>query len=139
MEDMINKMEIIVIDGQGGGIGRSVIEAIKTNIQDSFVIGIGTNSIATNNLKKGGADAIATGQNAIVYNSATAKIIIGPIGICFANAMYGEISPTMAKAINESEATKYLIPISKCNVRVAGVIQKTMSEYIDEIIKMIQG
>lgn len=131
-------MEIIVIDGQGGGIGRSIIEAIKSTIRDSFVIGVGTNSMATNNLKKGGADAIATGENAIIYNATNATIIIGPIGICFANSMYGEISPAMAKAINESEAIKYLIPISKCSVHVAGVVQKTIPEYIDEIIGMLK-
>lgn len=131
-------MEIIVIDGQGGGVGRSVIEAIKNNIKDTFIIGVGTNSIATNSLKKGGADAIATGENAIIYNATNAKVIIGPIGICFANSMYGEISPAMAKAINESEAIKYLIPISKCSAHVVGVTQKTIPEYIEEIIQIIQ-
>ncbi|MEG0366704.1 MAG: DUF3842 family protein, partial [Coprobacillus sp.] len=108
-------MEIVVIDGQGGGVGRSIVEAIKENLDDVFVIGVGTNSIATNSLKKGGADAIATGENAIVYNAKNAEIIIGPIGICYANSMYGEISPKMSQAINESEAIKYLIPISKCS------------------------
>lgn len=135
---MINNMEIIVIDGQGGGIGKSVIEEIKKAMPSSFVIGVGTNSIATNNLKKGGADAIATGENAVIYNASNAKIIIGPIGICFANSMYGEISPAMAKAINESEATKYLIPISKCSAHVVGVVQKPILEYIEEMIQILQ-
>lgn len=132
-------MEIIVIDGQGGGIGKSVIEAVKQALPNSFIIGVGTNSIATNNLKKGGADAIATGENAIIYNATNAKIIIGPIGISFANSMYGEISPSMAKAINESEATKYLIPISKCSAHVIGVVQKPIAEYIEELVQTLKN
>lgn len=131
-------MEIVVIDGQGGGVGRSIIEAIKANIKDTFIIGVGTNSMATNNLKKGGADAIATGENAIIYNAKHAKVIIGPIGISFANSMYGEISPKMAQAINESEATKYLIPISKCSVQIIGVEKKSIPEYIAYLIEVLK-
>lgn len=131
-------MEIVVIDGQGGGVGRSIIEALKANLDDVFVIGVGTNSMATNNLKKGGADAIATGENAVVYNAKNADIIIGPIGISYPNSMYGEISPIMSQAINESEATKYLIPISKCNTHVIGVEKKSIPEYIEELIKILK-
>lgn len=131
-------MEIVVIDGQGGGVGRSVVEALKANVNDVFVIGVGTNSMATNNLKKGGADAIATGENAVVYNAKNADIIIGPIGICYSNSMYGEISPLMSQAINESEAIKYLIPISKCNAHVIGVEKKSIPEYIEELIEMLK-
>ena len=78
-------MEIVVVDGQGGGIGKSVITAIKEKNKDITIIGVGTNSIATTNLKKGGADIIATGENAVVYNVLHASIVIGPIGIAFAN------------------------------------------------------
>lgn len=130
-------MEIVVIDGQGGGIGRSIVQAIKANIDDAFVIGVGTNSIATNNIKKGGADAIATGENAIIYNVSKARIIAGPIGLCFANSMYGEISPAMAGAISASEAAKYLIPVSKCSAAVVGVTPKSIQEYVDELAKLI--
>lgn len=131
---MINEKEIVVIDGQGGGIGRSIIEALKKNFQDILIIGVGTNAVATNNLKKGGADIIATGENAVVYNAQNADIIIGPLGISFANSMYGEISPIMAQAINESRAHKYLIPISKCHATVVGIVSKTIPEYIEDLI-----
>lgn len=135
---MINNQEIVVIDGQGGSVGRSIIEALKSHWRDTFIIGVGTNSVATNNLKKGGADVIATGENAVVYNAKKASIIIGPIGISFANSMYGEISPAMAQAINESEATKYLIPISKSNVHIMGVEMKSIPGYIEELIEQLK-
>lgn len=135
---MNNEIDILVIDGQGGGVGKAIIEAIKKELPDRFVLGVGTNTVATNNLKKGGANAIATGENAIIYNSQRANIIIGPIGICFANSMYGEISPQMAHAISASEATKYLLPISKCHATVVGVENKTVNEYIQDLIELLK-
>jgi hypothetical protein len=131
-------MEVVVIDGQGGGIGKNIIQILKANISNIFIIGVGTNSIATNNLKKGGADVIATGENAVIYNVRKANIIIGPIGICFSNSMYGEISPAMANAVTESAALKYLIPVSKCNAKVTGVISKPINEYIDEVVMLVK-
>lgn len=131
-------MEIVVIDGLGGGIGKSVIEAIKKELPDTFVIGVGTNSAATNNMKKGGADVVATGENAVVYNASRASLIVGPIGIVFGNSMYGEVSPTMANAISCSDAQKYLIPVSQCSGHVLGVESKTIQEYIQDFIQILK-
>lgn len=130
-------MKIVVVDGQGGGIGRNVIQELKERIDNITIIGVGTNSMATSNLKKGGADIIATGENAVIYNVRNASVVIGPIGICFANSMYGEISPAMAMAISETDAFKYLIPISKCNASVVGVAIKTIPEYITELVDIV--
>lgn len=131
-------MEIVVIDGQGGGIGRSVIETLKKEINDIFIIGVGTNSTATNNMKKAGADAVATGENAIVYNAKNAQIIVGPIGFVFANSMYGEVSPAMAKAVSCSEVQKYFIPVSKCTGHVLGVEVKSIQEYIKDLVNILK-
>ena len=128
-------MEIVVIDGQGGGIGKNIIQVLKEKHPEYTIIGVGTNSMATTQLKKGGADIIATGENAVVYN---ASIVVGPIGVAFANSMYGEITPAMAKAIGESEARKYFIPVSKCSAQVVGVASKSISEYIDDLVVMIE-
>jgi prephenate dehydrogenase len=131
-------MEILVIDGLGGGIGRSIIETIKKEVPDCKVIGIGTNTIASTNMKKGGADNVATGENAVIYNAKKASIIVGPIGIVFANSMLGEISPSIASAISESEATKYLIPMNQCSAKILGVENKNIQEYINELIKELK-
>ena len=131
-------MEIVVIDGQGGGIGKNIIQVLKEKHPEYTIIGVGTNSMATTQLKKGGADIIATGENAVVYNVKHASIVVGPIGVAFANSMYGEITPAMAKAIGESEARKYFIPVSKCSAQVVGVASKSISEYIDDLVVMIE-
>jgi hypothetical protein len=131
-------MEILVIDGQGGGIGKGLIENIKKYNEDIFVIAVGTNSIATSNMKRAGANVVATGENAIIYNAKHAEIIVGPIGIVFGNSMYGEISPAMAQAISCSEAKKYLIPVNQCSGHVLGVMNKSIQEYIHDFIEIIK-
>lgn len=132
-------MEVVVIDGQGGGIGKSVIEAIRQNLPDVFIIAVGTNAVATSNMLKAGAQVGATGENAVIYNAQNAEVIIGPIGIAFANSMYGEISPKMAQAISLAEAHKLLIPVSKCPVTIVGIENKNINEYIHQCVQELIG
>ena len=130
-------MKIVVIDGQGGNIGKRVVEEIKANGIQSEVMAIGTNSTATAAMMKGGADIGATGENPVVLASRDADIIIGPIGIIMADSMYGEITPKMAESVGASKARKFLIPINKCVV-VAGVDEnKTISDYIKLAVSRI--
>lgn len=131
-------MEIVVIDGQGGGIGRSLVDAIRKEIPEVFIVAVGTNAMATSNMLKAGANVGATGENAVLYNAKEANIIVGPIGIVFANSMYGEISPKMAQAINESDAKKILIPVSKCPVTIVGLELHNINEYVEHCIEEIK-
>ena len=130
-------MKIVVIDGQGGNIGRRIVEEIKTRMLQCEVMAIGTNSTATALMMKGGADIGATGENPVVLASRDADVIIGPIGIILADRMYGEITPKMAESIGASKARKILIPINKC-VTVAGVDESmSISEYIKIAVEKI--
>jgi hypothetical protein len=131
-------IKIAVIDGQGGGIGKSVIEKIKGTISWEYsILALGTNSNATALMLKAGANAGATGENAIVYNATRVDMIIGAIGIVAANSFHGELSPTMAKAVGESDALKILIPSNKCNLLVAGTRETMLAEYIDAAVKLL--
>ena len=131
-------MNILVIDGMGGGIGKAIIEHIKNELDDVEITAVGTNSIATSAMIKAGADCGATGENAVVYNCAKADFIIGVTGILFANAMHGEISPKMAEAVSSSSAHKILLPVDKCNVTILGVTERSVQSYISEITKKIE-
>lgn len=130
-------MTIVVIDGQGGGIGRSLIEAIKAQLPDQEVIAAGANALATSAMLRAGADAGATGENAICHLSAKAHVILGPMGILQADAMYGEITPAMALAIGRSEAQKILIPVQKCRIWVACTPELPMSQYIQGAVAQL--
>ncbi len=125
-------MKILIIDGQGGGIGSGLVEQLRgLQEKDLEIWAVGANVMATTAMLRAGADTGATGENAVLYNSSRADVILGPVGIVMANAMMGEISPAMAAAVSGSEAGKILIPISKC-VQVVGVEQKPMQAYLVE-------
>lgn len=132
-------MRIIVIDGQGGGIGRSLVELLVKHFPDAEIGAIGTNSVATENMLKGSPSFAATGDNAVVFNAAEADIIAGPAGIIMANAMHGEISPAIAMAISSSRAKVVLIPMNHCRAYIAGVEDKKVGAYLLDAIEIIRG
>ncbi len=117
-------MRILVIDGQGGRLGRKLTEEIRKALPEAEITAIGTNSIATENMMKSDcADHLATGENAVIVGARNADMIVGPVGIATADAMLGEISPAMANAVASSSAYRVLIPMNLCRTYVAGVIQ----------------
>ena len=126
-------MKIIVIDGQGGKMGRTVIEQLKSAYRGMELYAIGTNSIATSAMLKAGAEYGATGENPAIVNSRDADIIIGPIGIVIADSLMGEITPAMAAAIGASKAYKILIPVNRCNHLIVGCQNCSLSEYISMV------
>lgn len=131
-------MVIMVVDGQGGGIGKALIERLKNAVgTEHELIAVGTNAMATMGMMKGGAKNIATGENAVIYNAKRADIIVGSIGIISANAMLGELSPAMAAAIGESDAVKILIPLNRCGLRVAGVATDSLPAMMDDAVRMV--
>ncbi|WP_069650068.1 DUF3842 family protein [Caloranaerobacter ferrireducens] len=131
-------MKIAVVDGQGGGLGKSIVEKIRSEIKDDIeIIALGTNSLATSNMLKAGANAGATGENAVKVMSQKVDIIIGPIAILIANSMMGEITPVMAEAISTSEARKIILPLNRCNVYIAGTQELNINQMLDYIIEEI--
>jgi hypothetical protein len=129
--------KIIVIDGQGGNIGKQLVKRIREELPDAYIRAVGTNSTATGNMLKAGADEAATGENAVVVAAKQADIITGPIGIIVPDALLGEVTVTMAKAVSDSKAVKVLIPMNKCDIMIAGVQDKSISELIETAIRQI--
>lgn len=129
--------KVLIIDGQGGLLGKEMVEAVKELLPAAEIIAVGTNIMATNTMLKAGADNGATGENAVIVCARTADIIVGPIGIAIADSLLGEITPAMAVAVGQSTAKKVLIPVNKCNNMIVGVGDKKTSELIKEAIEMI--
>ena len=132
------KKTLLVLDGQGGGVGRKMVERLLSEKLDFEYIVVGTNAAATSNMMKGGVSAGATGENAWIYNCAKADIITGPIGIVLANAMRGEISPKMAAAAADSPAERILIPVSNCHVHIAGLPESGLPQQLDDALDLIR-
>lgn len=132
-------MRIAVIDGQGGGIGKTLVEKLKKELSaEHEIICLGTNATATIQMLKAGADEGATGENAIIYNARKVDVIVGAIGIIISNAMMGELTPAMACAIAESPAKKVLIPLNRCNIEVAGVKSDSLPSHIEDAVRIIK-
>jgi len=138
-------MTILVIDGQGGKLGRNLIKSIRQNFPDVRIMAVGTNTAATESMRSSGATAAATGENPVIVACRTADIIAGPLGIAVADSLMGEISPAMANAVAQSNAYRVLIPMNLCDTYVAGVAQSSAAimndaiEHIRELIEKIGG
>lgn len=136
-------MKIVVIDGQGGRLGRRLVESIRGACPDAEILAIGTNSIATENMMNAGcATYLATGENAVIVACRTADIIVGPFGIATADALMGEISSAMANAVSSSGAYRVLIPMNLCNTYVAGVVKGSaaiLEDAVNRVSALVNG
>ncbi len=130
-------MDILIIDGQGGNLGRQLTKRLKESLPQTEITAVGTNSTATENMLKGGADRGATGENAVLVNARRAKVIAGPLGIVIADALLGEVTPAMAQAVGASDAVRVLIPMNRCDTLVAGAAERPMGELIEDAVRKI--
>ena len=128
---------VAVIDGQGGGMGRGLVEAIKKKWPQLHVRAVGTNSLATAAMLRSGADDGATGENAVVFNAHRADVLLGPIGVLTPNGLLGEVSPAMAAAIGGSEAVKILLPSQRCSIRLAVGEPQPLQFYLDQAVRLL--
>jgi len=131
-------MNLLVIDAQGGGIGRQIISAVKKSFPEQSVTAVGTNSTATSAMLKAGADNAATVENSVIVCCRNADLIAGPIGIVIADSLMGEITPKMAAAIGQSNARRILIPVNHCNNYIVGVPDLSLARLIDGVVKEIE-
>lgn len=132
-------MKLVIIDGQGGRLGSLLTEKIKAEpaLSKHELLAIGTNSIATSEMLKAGADFGATGENPIAVACEDADFIIGPVGIVCANSLFGEVTERAAVSVGKSRAEKILIPVNKCKIRVAGISQSTLSSLADDAVRLL--
>lgn len=131
-------MKILIIDAQGGGMGKQLVMSVKKEFPQAEIGAVGTNSLAASNMLKAGADYAATGENAVVVGCRKSDVIIGPVGIAIADSMHGEITPVMAAAVGQSGAKKLLIPMNQCSNIIVGVKNTSMSYMIEAVIEQLR-
>ena len=131
-------MQILVIDAQGGGIGRQLVSGLRQAVPDAEITAVGTNSAATAAMHRAGADHAATGENAVVVACRKADIIVGPIGMVIADSLFGEITPVMAAAVGQSSAKRVLIPFNHCDNILVGVLAASVSALLQEAVDVVR-
>lgn len=130
---------ICIIDGQGGGIGATLIKYLKEAFGESVeLIALGTNAIATAQMLKAGANRGASGENAICITVMKAECIVGPIAITWANAMLGEVTARIAEAVTSSPAPKLLLPLSQENVNLVGISKEPLPHLVRKTVEIIK-
>lgn len=130
---------LCVIDGQGGGIGAALIKALREAFSETVeLVALGTNAIATSNMMKAGANRGATGENAIVRTAPTARAILGPVSVTWANAMLGEVTARMAEAIVSSPAQKILLPLFQEGVVLVGVEKEPLPHLVQAAVEAVR-
>lgn len=130
---------VVVIDGQSGRMGALFVQRAKAAGLSCTLTAVGTNAIATSAMLKSGADAGATGENAVVVNARRADVIVGPIGILAADSLLGEVTPAMALAVGQSAATRLLLPVNHCSNIVVGVAELSLSRLMDEAVERLRA
>lgn len=134
---MENTKPILIIDGQGGGMGRALITQLRAAGCTREILAVGANAAATAAMRKAGATAGSTGENAVLVNAPRAAVIAGPLGIVLADSLLGECTAAMAAAVARSPAHKVLVPVSRCGVAVAGVEEMPLADYITDAVRHI--
>jgi len=130
---------ICVIDGQGGGIGATLIKYLKGAFGENVeLIALGTNAIATAQMLKAGANKGASGENAICRTVMLSEYLVGPIAVSWANAMLGEVTPKMAEAVTSGPALKFFLPLSQENAKVVGVTNEPLPHLVQEVVEQIK-
>ena len=132
-------MRVVVIDGQGGGIGRQLVARLREALPDAAIAAVGANCSATNAMLKAGANSGATGENAVLVACRNADVIAGPIGIAIADSLGGEISPAMAVAVARSSAKRVLLPFQFCDNIIAGVGDYNIARLVQSAVEAIVG
>lgn len=132
-------MRVLVIDGQGGGLGRQLVAAISAACPDADLTAVGTNSLAASAMLKAGAARAATGENAVLVNARRADVIVGPLGIVIADALLGEITPAMAAAVGQADARRILIPVNHCDNYVVGIADVPVGTLVQSAAQKVRA
>lgn len=134
-------MSIAVIDGQGGGLGKSIIVNLRNELGNSTdIIALGTNAYAAKAMLKAGASQCFHGENSIVsyIENNYIRCLVAPIGVLCSGGLSGEVTHKISECIFKKDCIKYIIPLKKHGFYIPGTVNLELKEIMDEIVKEIK-
>jgi hypothetical protein len=129
---------VAVIDGQGGGIGKHIVEQLRKRLPELEILALGTNALATGAMLRAGATEGASGESAICFNARRVDLILGAVAIMTVYGLLGEVTPAMAAAIARSRAEKLLLPIQRGNIRLIGLTREPLPHLVAELVAEVE-
>lgn len=131
-------MRVAVIDGQGGGIGKHIVEQLRKRCPDLDILALGTNAMAASAMLRAGANEVASGESAVVYNVERVDLILGSMGIMYVYGLLGEVSQMMAASISKCKAEKILLPIQKGDVQLVGIPRIPLPHLVEAMVDEVE-
>jgi hypothetical protein len=131
-------VRVAVIDGQGGGIGKHIVEQLRKRLPDLEILGLGTNALAAGAMVRAGATEGASGESAICYNVERVDLIVGSVAIMMVYGLMGEVTPAMAKAISNSKSDKLLLPIQRGNIQIIGLTKAPLPHLVEALVEEVE-
>lgn len=132
-------MKVAVIDGMGGSIGHHIILELRKKLpEETEIIALGANAIATGNMMKARANRGATGENAVRVTIGEADVIMGSLSILVPNSMMGELTPGMATAIASAPGRKVLLPLTHPKIEIMGITDTPLPKLIEQAVDLVR-
>ena len=97
--------KVVIIDGQGGRMGRALVEEIQKLCPGQPLLALGANTTAAYDESRSCHGA--TGENPVLVACRDADLIIGPIGIVIADSLLGEITPPWQPPSDKAAPRKF--------------------------------
>ncbi len=132
-------MKIAVIDGMGGSIGHQMILQLRKGLpEDTEIIALGANAIATGNMMKARANRGATGENAVRVCINEADVIMGSLSILVPDSMMGELTAEMARAVAVAPGRKILLPLTHPRIDIMGTSETPLPKLIEQAVELVR-
>jgi hypothetical protein len=131
---------IAVIDGQGGGIGAQIVEKLARALpaRKVEIIALGTNSLAAGRMYKAGANEVACGENAIIFNAKRVDLLAGAVGMIIPFGFGGEMTTAAAEAVALSPAPKLVLHLNRSGVEIVGSMAEPLPHLVDMLVERVR-
>lgn len=130
-------MKIAVMDGQGAGLGQTLIKKMRQSLPgDWTIIALGTNTAGTAKMVRSGATFGMSGEKAFCafFRREAIDCIIAPIGILQPGSIHGEITESMTHAFTQLSCKKYILPVHHPKLLIPCTADIPIKQFIDDII-----
>ena len=132
-------MNVLVIDGQGGGLGKQLVAALSTQCPEARLTAVGTNSLAANAMRKAGAPRARHRRERRGGELPQRGYHRGAHRHRYCGRTAGRDHARHATAVCQSHATRVLIPVNHCENYIVGVPEQPISDLVAAAVQKVKA